>query len=98
MTRTKWFLIVQAVLCAVIAALLAAGALSLYAEGAARQAEGDLFYYTVKTATEQGEHFWALRSSDFSLVDTLARPYPHEWSFPGIRFTSSSDGWVKPRL
>ena len=40
MTRTKWFLIVQAVLCAVIAALLAAGALSLYAEGAARQAEG----------------------------------------------------------
>ena len=45
MTRTKWFLIVQAVLCAVIAALLAAGALSLYAEGAARQAEGDLFYY-----------------------------------------------------
>ena len=45
MTRTKWFLIVQAVLCAVIAALLAVGALSLYAEGAARQAEGDLFYY-----------------------------------------------------
>lgn len=59
---------------------------------------GDLFYYTVKTATEKGEHFWALRSSDFSLVDTLARPYPREWSFPGIRFTSSSDGWVKPRL
>ena len=45
MTRTKLFLIVQAVLCAVIAVLLAAGALSLYLDGAAKQAEGDLFYY-----------------------------------------------------
>ncbi|MER2056661.1 MAG: hypothetical protein ABTB30_15360, partial [Clostridia bacterium] len=45
MTRTKLFLIVQAVLCVVIAVLLAAGALSLYLDGAARQAEGDLFYY-----------------------------------------------------
>ena len=45
MTRTKLFLIVQAALCAVIAALLAAGALSLYLDGAAKQAEGDLFYY-----------------------------------------------------
>ena len=39
------FLIVQAALCAMIAALLAAGALSLYLDGAAKQAEGDLFYY-----------------------------------------------------
>ena len=45
MTRTKLFLIVQAVLCTVIAVLLAAGALSLYLDGAAKQAEGDLFYY-----------------------------------------------------
>ena len=45
MTRTKLFLIVQAVLCAVIAVLLAAGALSLYLDGAAKQAEGDLFCY-----------------------------------------------------
>ncbi|MCR5566325.1 MAG: hypothetical protein K6F61_05700 [Clostridiales bacterium] len=45
MTRTKLFLIIQAVLCTVIAALLAAGALSLYLDGAAKQAEGDLFYY-----------------------------------------------------
>lgn len=36
---------VQAALCAVIAILLAAGALSLYLDGAAKQAEGDLFYY-----------------------------------------------------
>ncbi len=45
MTRTKLFLIIQAILCTVIAILLAAGALSLYLDGAAKQAEGDLFYY-----------------------------------------------------
>ncbi|MBR3333456.1 MAG: hypothetical protein IKG23_04130 [Clostridia bacterium] len=45
MTREKVFMTVQAALCAVIAALLAAGALSLYLDGAAKQAEGDLFYY-----------------------------------------------------
>ena len=59
---------------------------------------GDLFYYTVKTSTGKGERFWALRSSDFALVDTLSRAYPRDRSLPGIRFTSSGDGWVKPRI
>lgn len=59
---------------------------------------GDLFYYTVKTSTNQGERFWALRSSDFVLVDTLSREYPHGGSLPGLRFTSSGDAWIKPRL
>ena len=59
---------------------------------------GDLFYYTVKTSTAKGEHFWALRSDDFSLEGTFERPYPHEGSLPGLRFTSGNDGWVKPRL
>lgn len=59
---------------------------------------GDMFYYTVKTSTSKGERFWALRSDDFSLVDTMEREYPHEKSLPGLRFTSSGDGWVKPRL
>ena len=45
MTREKLFMAAQAALCAVIAALLAAGALSLYLDGAAKQSEGDLFYY-----------------------------------------------------
>lgn len=45
MTREKLFMAAQATLCAVIAALLAAGAMSLYLDGAAKQAEGDLFYY-----------------------------------------------------
>ena len=59
---------------------------------------GDLFYYTVKTSTEQGERFWALRADDFSLVDRMEREYPREWSLPGLSFTSYNDGWVKPRL
>ena len=45
MTRKNVFLITQSVLCAAIAVLLTAGALSLYLDGAARQAGGDLFYY-----------------------------------------------------
>lgn len=44
MTRKKAFLAVQSLLCALVAGLLAAGALSLYADGAAKQAAGDLFY------------------------------------------------------
>lgn len=59
---------------------------------------GDLFYYTVKTSDNEGEHFWALRSSDFSPVATYDRAYPSDWSLPGIRFTSSLDNWVKLRF
>ena len=44
MKGRKAFLIVQSVLCAATAGLLAAAALSLYLEGTARQAAGDLFY------------------------------------------------------
>ena len=44
MIRRKAFLIVQALFCALVAGLLAAGALSLYFDGAAKQAAGDLFY------------------------------------------------------
>lgn len=45
MTRKNLFMAVQAILCAVIAALLAGSVLSLYLDGSAKQAEGDLFYY-----------------------------------------------------
>ena len=45
MTRKDLFMAVQTALCAVIAVLLAAGALSLYFDGAAKQAEGDLLYH-----------------------------------------------------
>jgi hypothetical protein len=45
LTRKKTFLIVQSLLCALVAGLLAASALCLYFDGAAKQAEGDLFYY-----------------------------------------------------
>ena len=45
MPRKRIFLIIQAVLCALAAGLLAAAALSLYFDGAAKQAQGDMFYY-----------------------------------------------------
>ena len=45
MAGKKAFLITQSVFCALVAGLLAAAAFRLYAEGAARQAEGDLFYH-----------------------------------------------------
>ena len=44
MKRRKAFLIVQSLFCALAAGLLAAGALSLYLDGAAKQAAGDVFY------------------------------------------------------
>lgn len=67
---------------------------------------GDMFYYTIKVSDEKGEHFYALRSGDFSLADKMDRPYEFEdefnlceYIFPcRLTFTSSNDGWVKPRL
>ena len=67
---------------------------------------GDMFYYTVKVSDSKGEHFYALRSNDFSLADTMDRPYEFEdevnlckYILPcRITFTSSNDGWVKPRF
>ena len=56
MTRNKTFLIVQSVFCALIAGLLAAAALQLYFDGAAKQAEGDLFYY-MYTRRKPGRSF-----------------------------------------
>lgn len=45
MSRKKIYLMIQSLLCILAAVLLASGAIGLYLDGAARQAEGDLFYY-----------------------------------------------------
>lgn len=45
MARRRTFLIIQSLLCVLAAGLLAAGALCLYFDGAAKQADGDLFCY-----------------------------------------------------
>lgn len=45
MTRQKVFMIVQSVICALVAGLLAWSALSLYFTGMAEKAGGDLFFY-----------------------------------------------------
>lgn len=67
---------------------------------------GDLFYYTIKVSDDDGEHFYALRSDDFSLVDTMDRPYEFEdefnlckYIFPcRLYFTSSKETWVRPHF
>lgn len=46
MERKKVFLITQSLLCALVAGLLAGIALYLYLDGAAKQAAGDMFYYS----------------------------------------------------
>jgi hypothetical protein len=45
MTRKRLFLIIESLLCALAAGLLAAAAIRMYIRGAAVQASGDLFYY-----------------------------------------------------
>jgi len=67
---------------------------------------GDLFYYTIKTSDDDGEHFYALDADDFSLVDTMDRPYEFEdefnlceYIFPcRLYFTSSKEEWVRPHF
>ncbi len=45
MTRKKVYMIIESVLCALAAGVLAAAAIRMYLHGAAIQASGDLFYY-----------------------------------------------------
>ena len=67
---------------------------------------GDLFYYTIKVSDDDGEHFYALDANDFSLVDTMDRPYDFEeefnlckYLFPcRMYFTSSKEEWVRPHF
>lgn len=45
MTRKKVFMLIESLLCALTAGLLAAAAIRMYLHGSAVQASGDLFYY-----------------------------------------------------
>lgn len=45
MTRKKYYLVIESLLCALTAGLLAAAAIRMYVHGAAVQASGDLFYH-----------------------------------------------------
>ena len=45
MTRKKVYMIIESVLCALAAGVLAVSAIRMYLHGAAIQASGDLFYY-----------------------------------------------------
>lgn len=54
MTRNKAYLLIQSLLCAMIALWLAVAAVRLYIDGAAIQASGELFYY-IYTRERVGE-------------------------------------------
>ena len=66
---------------------------------------GDMFYHTVKVSDARGTRFYALRSDDYSLVDTMVRDNPappvnfSRYFLPcRLSFVSSSDGFVRPRF
>ena len=67
---------------------------------------GDMFYHTVKVSDSEGERFYALRTGDYSLEDTMYRPLKEDdrhkvsgYLFPlRLTFTSSLDGYVRPRI
>lgn len=59
---------------------------------------GDMFYYTIEASTSEGELFYAVKSDNFELVDTLSRTYEKHFEFPGISFTSHTHSWVKPNF
>lgn len=71
MTRAKWFLILQAALCALLAAMLAAAAIGIYREGAAEQADNPMAW--IYTREKVAEHFapiapWCLACAALALA------------------------------
>ena len=66
---------------------------------------GDMFNHTVKVSDRSADRFYALRSDDFSLIDTMERAYPDppvnfsRWFLPcRLSFVSGTDGYVRPRV
>lgn len=62
---------------------------------------GDMFYYTVKVADTEEEHYYALDASTYKTVDDMVNRYADdttnlsEYIFPfKVSFTSYNDGWV----
>ena len=64
-----------------------------------------MFYYTVKVADTEEEHYYALDASTYKTVDDMVNRYADdttnlsEYIFPfKVSFTSYNDGWVYPRI
>ena len=57
----------------------------------------DLDSYTLKISTADATSYYALNATDYTLLSKLQVDHP-ERTVPGLHFTSSLDGWVKPRL
>lgn len=58
---------------------------------------GNKFDWTVCISSEQGEEYYALDANDYSLVKSVNFPNTGS-SVSGLRFTSRSDKYVKPRF
>ncbi len=58
---------------------------------------GNLFDWTVRIAGRTSECYYALNADDYTLIDTLTYQYPNR-PMSGLRFTSSSDKYVRPRI
>ncbi|MDY5814058.1 MAG: DUF4857 domain-containing protein [Bacteroides sp.] len=58
---------------------------------------GNPFDWTVRISSAEEIRAYALRATDFSLIKSHRWENPHK-PLPGLRFTSSNDRWMKPRL
>lgn len=58
---------------------------------------GNLFDWTVKISDSRAERYYALDGNDYHLIDTMSHPLPQR-GIRGLKFTSSKDKFVKPRL
>lgn len=58
---------------------------------------GNLFDWTVCVKTDKADEYYALNVDDYSLIKSISFP-TQDGTVPGLRFTSSRDKYVRPRL
>lgn len=58
---------------------------------------GNLFDWTVCVKTDKADEYYALNADDYSLIKSVSFP-TQDGTVPGLRFTSSRDKYVRPRL
>lgn len=58
---------------------------------------GNRFDWTICISTRAYEHYYALKTADYSLIKSISFPAMSP-QIPGLHFTSSQDKYVKPRI
>lgn len=67
---------------------------------------GNMFFWTLKTSTAEGEKYYAVNAEDYTIENTYENPYTADtyskisgYLFPfELTFTSYQDKWVYPRI